>query len=106
MYHHPIHCFFLQDLVSVKTLESFSQVECDEIHGEGNVPAAQVDDFTVETSLEDLEFGFSIIKSTQKVCVYVAYVCVQWNLRIMNTLETQHFVLCREVVLDFGGYFA
>ena len=25
------------------------------------------DDFTVETALEDLEFGFTVIKSTQKV---------------------------------------
>ena len=55
----------LQDLVSVKTLDAFSQIECDEIQGESNVAAAQVDDFTVE--LEDLEFGFTIVKSTQTV---------------------------------------
>ena len=42
-------------------------MECDEIHGEENVAAAQVDDFTVQTSLEDLEFGFSVMKSKQKV---------------------------------------
>ncbi len=24
---------------------------------------------------------------------------IQWNLRIMDTFRTQHFVLCREVVL-------
>ena len=42
-------------------------MDTDEIHGMENVAAAQVDDFTVETSLEDLEFGFSIVKSTQKV---------------------------------------
>ena len=46
-------------------------MEADEIHGVDNVAAAQVDDFTVETSLEDLEFGFSVIKSTQKVLVYL-----------------------------------
>ena len=45
----------------------FSLVDCDEIHGEENVAASQVDDFTVETSLEDLEFRFSVIKNTQKV---------------------------------------
>lgn len=51
----------------MKSLESFSVMEADEIHGMENVAAAQVDDFTVQTSLEDLEFGFSITKSTQKV---------------------------------------
>ena len=51
----------------MKRLESFVPVDCDEVHGESNVAAAEVDDFTVETSLEDLEFGFSIIRSTQKV---------------------------------------
>ena len=44
-------------------------MDTDEIHGVENVSAAQVDDFTVETSLEDLEFGFSIMKSTQKVAI-------------------------------------
>ncbi len=42
-------------------------MESDEIHGMENVAAAQYDDFTVQTSLEDLEFGFSVTKSTQKV---------------------------------------
>ena len=56
-----------QDLVTLKSLESFSVMESDEIHGMENVAAEQVDDFTVETSLQDLEFGFSVIKSTQKV---------------------------------------
>ena len=41
-------------------------MECDEVHGDDNV-AADSDDFTVETALEDLEFGFSVIQSTQKV---------------------------------------
>jgi hypothetical protein len=45
-------------------------MEADEIHGMENVAAAQVDDFTVETSLGDLEFGFSIVKSTEKVTDY------------------------------------
>lgn len=59
--------FFIQDLVTLKSLESFTIMDTDEIHGVENVSAAQVDDFTVETSLEDLEFGFNIMKSTQKV---------------------------------------
>ncbi len=29
----------------------------------------------------------------------VVVVVVQWNLRIVDTLGTQHFVLCREVLL-------
>lgn len=57
----------------MKSLESFSVMEADEIHGMENVAAAQVDDFTVQTSLEDLEFGFSITKSTQKVREKDAY---------------------------------
>lgn len=55
-----------QDLVSLKAFEHFQPLECDEVHGNDNVSAVG-DDFTVETSLEDLEFGFSITKSTQKV---------------------------------------
>lgn len=45
-------------------------VEC-----EGEVGKSMVsigDDFTVQTSLEDLEFGFSIIQSTQKVCLILS----------------------------------
>lgn len=56
----------IKDLVALKSLESFSIMESDEIHGMENVAAAQYDDFTVQTSLEDLEFGFSVTKSTQK----------------------------------------
>ena len=56
----------MQDLVSVKSLEGYTVVECDEIEGSNNVSYLG-DDFTVETVLEDLEFGFIVIKSTQKV---------------------------------------
>ncbi len=58
---------FPQDVIGVKSLESFSQVETEEVEGEGGVVTSEVDDFTVETSLEDLEFGFNISNSTQKV---------------------------------------
>ena len=54
------------DLVSVKSLEGYTVVECDEIEGSNNVSYLG-DDFTVETALEDLKFGFTVIKSTQKV---------------------------------------
>ena len=40
-------------------------VECEGVEGKSVVSAC--DDFTVETALEDLEFGFSITTSTQKV---------------------------------------
>lgn len=40
-------------------------VECEGEEGKSVVNAG--DDFTVETALEDLEFGFSITTSTQKV---------------------------------------
>ena len=53
-------------MVSVKSLEGYTVVECDEIEGSNNVSYVG-DDFTVETALEDLEFGFTVIKSTQKV---------------------------------------
>ena len=42
-------------------------VNAEEVEGEGSMMTSEVDDFTVETSLEDLEFGFSVISSTQKV---------------------------------------
>ena len=54
--------------MSVKSLEGYTVVECDEIEGSNNVSYLG-DDFTVETALEDLEFGFTVIKSTQKVRV-------------------------------------
>lgn len=76
----------LQDLVALKSLESFSLMECDEIHGEENVVAAYMDDFTVETSLEDLEFGFSITKSTEKVN----------KERIVNVKDCEH---CGSVIM-------
>ena len=60
--------YSMQDLVSVKSLEGYMVVECDEIEGSNNVSYLG-DDFTVETALEDLEFGFTVIKSTQKVRV-------------------------------------
>jgi hypothetical protein len=60
----------MQDLVSVKSLEGYTVVECDEIEGSNNVSYLG-DDFTVETALEDLEFGFTVIKSTQKVRNFV-----------------------------------
>ena len=62
--------YSMQDLVSVKSLEGYTVVECDEIEGSNNVSYLG-DDFTVETALEDLEFGFTVIKSTQKVRKYV-----------------------------------
>ena len=40
-------------------------MECEELQG-SNVSAFG-DDFTVATALEDLEFGFSVITSAQKV---------------------------------------
>ena len=61
-----LYIYFIQDLVSVKSLEGYTVVECDEIEGSNNVSYLG-DDFTVETALEDLEFGFTVIKSTQKV---------------------------------------
>ena len=42
-------------------------MECEELQG-SNVSTFG-DDFTVETALEDLEFGFSVVTSTQKVGV-------------------------------------
>ena len=54
--------------MSLKSLEGYTVVvnECDEIEGSNNVSYLG-DDFTVKTALEDLEFGFTVIKSTQKV---------------------------------------
>ena len=54
--------------MSVKSLEGYTVAECDEIEGSNNVSYLG-DDFTVETALEDLEFGFTVIKSTQKVII-------------------------------------
>ena len=50
----------------MKSLEGFTVVECDEIEGSSNVSTLG-DDFTVETALEDLEFGFTVTQSTQQV---------------------------------------
>ena len=50
--------------MSVKSLEGYTTVECDEIEGSSNVSSLG-DGFTVETALENLEFGFTVTKSTQ-----------------------------------------
>ena len=42
-------------------------MECEELQG-SNVSTFG-DDFTVATALEDLEFGFSVVTSTEKVRV-------------------------------------
>lgn len=58
-------CFNKQELRSLKLASGYYEVECEEEEGKSVVSGG--DDFTVETALEDLEFGFSIVKSTQKV---------------------------------------
>ena len=55
-------------MVLVKQQVGYSLVECDQ--ESGNAPAVTKpdrDSLTVETSLEDIEFGFSVVKTTQKV---------------------------------------
>lgn len=54
-----------QELLSQKAAAGYRVVECEGEVGKSVVSAG--DDFTVETALEDLEFGFSITTSTQKV---------------------------------------
>lgn len=54
----------MKDLVSLKSLENYRLVECEDQHG-SNVTALG-DDFTVATALEDLEFGFNVVTNTQK----------------------------------------
>ena len=68
----PLPSSPLQDLIALKRLDNFSFVECEE-YEEGESVATSTDDFTVETSLEDLEFGFSIVTSTQKVQLELIY---------------------------------
>ena len=54
-----------QDLLSQKVAGGYRAVECEGEVGKNVVNAG--DDFTVETALEDLEFGFSITTSKQRV---------------------------------------
>ena len=63
---HPHTLTHSQDLIALKQLESYKVLECEELQGSNM--AAVGDDFTVATALEDLEFGFSIVQSSQKVC--------------------------------------
>ena len=53
--------------MSLKELEGYSLIECE--HGLSTMKTPAGDTLVVETSLEDLEFGFSVVKSTQKVKV-------------------------------------
>ena len=52
----------------MKSAGGYRVVECECEVGKSVVSAG--DDFTVETALEDLEFGFSITTSTQKVSTH------------------------------------
>lgn len=54
-------------MLALKELEGFKLLECEEEHGRSTVTTPNGDVLTVETSLEDLEFGFKVVRSTQKV---------------------------------------
>ena len=56
-----------QDLIATKNLEGYFLVECDEEYASSTVTTSVNDAYTVEMSLEDIEFGFSVVCSTQKV---------------------------------------
>jgi hypothetical protein len=56
----------VQDLLALKDLEGYKLVECEVEEGNNTVSTPTGDALTVETSLEDLEFGFKVVKSTQK----------------------------------------
>ena len=51
----------------LKELEGYKYIECEVEQGSNTVTTPTGDVLTVETSLEDLEFGFKVVKSTQKV---------------------------------------
>lgn len=55
-----------QKVVLLKELEGYSLVECEQESGSA-VRSSGGDSLTVETSLEDIEFGFSVVRSIQKV---------------------------------------
>ena len=57
--------------MAIKELEGYHAVECEVEEGCGTVATPSSDTLTVEASLEDLEFGFSIAKSMEKVCKYI-----------------------------------
>lgn len=54
----------------MKELEGYKYIECEVEEGHGTVTTPTGDTLTVETSLEDLEFGFKVVKSTQKVSYF------------------------------------
>lgn len=51
----------------MKELEGYVQIESEVEHGPNAVTTPTSEVLTMETSLEDLEFGFKVVKSTQKV---------------------------------------
>ena len=55
--------------MSQKTAGGYHVVECESEVGKSVVSSG--DDFTVETALEDLEFGFSVTTSKQKVSITI-----------------------------------
>ena len=76
---------FTQELLRQKLLGGYSVVECEGEVGKSVVSAC--DDFTVETALEDLEFGFSITTSTQKVSQSHMHANFSWPYSIQQTLK-------------------
>lgn len=56
----------IKDLVLFKALHSYQLVQCDEPEEVDTGSVSVADSFTVETSLEDLEFGFGVVSNTQK----------------------------------------
>ena len=87
----------------MKSLESYTPVEMEEVEGEGGVVTSDVDDFTVETSLEDLEFGFSIINSTQKVRGY-QFLKVSFCLLNFLSLQYNSIFYCTNDFIQCSSY--
>lgn len=91
---------YAQDLMSVKSLEGYTVVECDEIEGSSNVSTTG-DDFTVETALEDLEFGFTVTESTQQVSV-IESLCSYINYTIAM-LYIQGLCMCSQIIASVSS---
>lgn len=79
--------------MSVKSQEGYTVVECDEIEGSNNV-STMGDDFTVETALEDLEFGFTVIKNTQQVSKIESFTF----LTLLSVLHNRKLLHCPGIV--------
>ncbi|KAL5505171.1 hypothetical protein EMCRGX_G006563 [Ephydatia muelleri] len=93
----------IKDLILFKALHNYQLVQCDDQEEEDDTGAAMsaADSFTVETSLEDLEFGFGVVSNTQKDVF--DHRVREFNFEVRDLFKTTKSFSC-DVWIKYSGH--